>query len=171
MLCQVLIICLHFCFSQWPSLSVGEVKIPAVHCITFLTWQAELLLRPSVVICILISMLEKFPPHTCDSFHPICHSILHMSKAVSVFWWMLSFCLCFRWLRHPSPAFLGTCSSGYGVGTNCTCSIMLLFCAKNNWDPGWNFIYNSWFWFINISIKQQNDIFAGCLPICVILDI
>lgn len=161
--------CFLFLFPRMALFSAGEVKNPAVNYLV--TWQAELLLRRSSLICIVISMLAKSPPHTCVSFHHICCWLLCMRKAVSVFWRMLSVCLCFRWLRHPGPDFLGTSSSRYGVGSSHTCSIMLLSCAKNNQDPGWDFIYNSWFWFINLSIKPENDIFAGCIPICIILDI
>lgn len=157
-----------FLFQTVAFFSVGEVKIPVANYLhpwtSRDTWRSQF--SASVV-----SRLEKPPRHTCDSFHHVCHSVLHRRIAFSLFWRMLSFCPCFCWLRHRSPALLGTCSSSYGVGTDHTCSVVLLSCAKNTRDPGWDFIYNSWFWFSNLSIKPENDIFAGCIPICIILDI
>lgn len=62
-------------------------------------------LRQSSVICIVISMLVKSPPYTCDSFHHICHSVLHTRKAVSLFWEDVDFLSLLLSIETSQPCF------------------------------------------------------------------
>lgn len=142
--------------------SIGEVKIPAVNHLVNL--QAELPLRQSSVICIVISMLVQSLPST------VMPSITFDIRLFSLFWTMLSFVSTFVDWDTPALIFLVLAPPVMALAQTIPAASCYSPVLKITTIPGeTSYIIHGFD--LLISIKPENDIFAGCIPMCIILDI